>query len=167
MIIVTKETISRGISVLCPYNVFSSLNGKIKLERRSYSPQKSWIIVEWGTRSQTECNDANSATVQYLARALYWQEKNTNRGFRETWGWQTNKRDEISNPPSERQIIPLSRIYTIFYYIFYTFYISYNISKVYNISNSAYFMLSKWFVAFSSQQIRWKNQPKETKFGDK
>lgn len=36
--------------------------------------------------------------------SLYWQEKNTNRGFRETWGWQANKRDEISNPPNARQI---------------------------------------------------------------
>lgn len=62
-----------------------------------------------------------------MAENLYWQEKNTNRGFREMWEWQTNKRDEISNPLSRRDTdnVSLLKIRSdtiyVFCYIIYVY----------------------------------------------
>lgn len=80
-------------------------------------------------RSQSECNDANSAAVQYLEprigrRRIRIAAFAGHGDDRRTKGMRFRIR-----PARDRQF-SLAGIYTIFYYIFYTFCISRNISQV-------------------------------------
>jgi len=71
-----------------------------------------------------------NVTMQIRRRYNTWREPcigrrrmETNRGFRETWGWRTNKRDKISNAPRETDNSPsVEYIYNILLHILYIFY---------------------------------------------